>query len=52
MKTFKVTSNKSKRHYTIYLNGVKYRTMPMSKIEFDEAYFNTLNDWKNYLKTI
>jgi hypothetical protein len=48
----KTRSNKSTRIYTIWINGVKYTTLPMSKIEFDEAYFNTINDWKNYLKTI
>ena len=48
----KIRSNKKTRIYTIWINGVKYITLPMSKNEFDEAYFNTINDWKNYLKTI
>ena len=48
----KIRSNKKTRIYTIWINVVNYITSPMSKIEFDEAYFNTLNDWKNYLKTI
>lgn len=48
----KVTSNKSKRHYTIIKDdGTKYRTIPMNRQEFQECENNTLNDWKQFLKT-
>jgi hypothetical protein len=48
----KTRSNKTTKIYTVWINGVKYISMPMSKIEFDEAYFNTLNDWRTYFKSI
>ena len=47
----KITSNKSARTYTIRDNGNKYRTIRMSKEEFESAYYWTENDWKNFLKT-
>ena len=47
----KTTSNKSARTYTIRVNGNKYRTLQMSKQEFDSAYYWTENDWKQFLKT-
>lgn len=46
----KITSNKSKRHYTIIKNGIKYRTIKMSQYEFNNCSYNTINDWINYLK--
>ena len=49
--TIKTTANKSARTYTIRDNGNKYRTIRMSKQEFDSAYYWTENDWKQYLKT-
>lgn len=48
--TFKVTSNKSKKHFTININGVKFRTLHLSKDEFEEAEYNTENDWKDYVR--
>ena len=45
----KVTSNQSKRHFTIYSNGVKFRTLPMSREEFENAEFWTEGDWKDFL---
>jgi hypothetical protein len=45
----KITSNKQKRHFTIVLEGVKYRTLPLSKEEFEDFDNNTLADWKGYL---
>jgi len=47
----KTTSNKSARTYTIRVNGNKYRTLQMSKQEFDSAYYWSENDWKQFLKT-
>ena len=47
----KVTSNKSKRHYTITTgSGSVYRTTKMTKEEFEECDYNTDKDWLNYLK--
>jgi hypothetical protein len=47
----KITSNKSKRTYTIELRGNKYRTLPLSKAEFQEFEYNTLSDWAYYIRT-
>lgn len=47
----KATANKSKRTYTLRVNGNKYRTITMSKQEFESAYYWTQNDWKQFLKT-
>jgi hypothetical protein len=49
--TMKVTSNKTKRAYTILLNGNKYRTIKLGKSEFEELYYNTEGDWINYIKS-
>jgi len=51
LNAMKTTSNKSARTYTIRVNGNKYRTLQMSKQEFDSAYYWTDNDWKQFLKT-
>lgn len=51
----KITANKSARTYTIRINfgrcKKKYRTYPMTKKEFDSAYYWTNNDWNQFLKT-
>jgi hypothetical protein len=47
----KATPNYSKRTFTIRRNNCKYRTVQMSKTEFNEALFNTSHDWYVYLKT-
>ena len=44
----KIRSNKTTRVFTVWINGLKYTTMPMTKEEFAEAEFNTINDWKSY----
>jgi hypothetical protein len=49
--TMKVTSNKTKRTYTILLNGNKYRTIKLGNNEFEELYYNTEGDWINYIKS-
>lgn len=47
-----MTANKSKRHFTITMeDGTKYRTTPMSKFEFNDSLYNTLNDWKYFLRS-
>jgi len=48
---FRVTSNKKKRTFTIRVDGIKYRTTPMSKEDFVSCEHNTGNDWANFLKT-
>jgi len=47
----KVSSNKSKRYYTIVTETAKFITNPMSREEFDNNAYNTGQDWKNFLKT-
>jgi hypothetical protein len=47
----KITSNKRKRTYTIELRGNKYRTLPLSKAEFETFEYNTPGDWKYYILT-
>jgi hypothetical protein len=49
--TLTATPNHSKRTFTIRKNGSKYRTMPMSKEEFEEAEMNTKNDWNWFLRS-
>ena len=46
----KAKANHSKRTFTLRDKGNMYRTLQMSKIEFNEALYNTSNDWKDYLK--
>jgi len=56
MKTeIKAVSNKAKKTFTIskYNNGKlisKYKTIPLSKQEFEENELNTQSDWLNFLK--
>ena len=54
--TIKVTANQSARTFTIrtYVNGKlssKYRTIKLSKEEFQSEENNTENDWKQFLKS-
>lgn len=49
--TIKVSSNQSKRHFTIKTESGTYRTLPMTQEEFDSNEFNTGNDWKHFLKS-
>lgn len=46
----KIKSNKTKRTYTITIDGLKYRTLPLSAAEFQELEYNTAGDWLNYVK--
>jgi hypothetical protein len=46
----KATPNHSKRTFTLRDKGNKYRTLQMSKIEFNEALYNTAGDWIDYIK--
>lgn len=47
----RISPNKSKRTFTIRINGSKYRTYPMSRQEFEHAQYWTGNDWIQFLKT-
>lgn len=48
----RVSRNEVLRRFTIYKEcGAKYRTLPMSKEEFEINDNNTLNDWNQFLKT-
>jgi len=47
-----VKANHSKRTFTIRVeSGTKYRTLPMSKQEFNSCLHNGGQDWQNFLKT-
>lgn len=48
---FRIASNKKERTFTIYTDGLKYRTVAMSREEFDYiATHYTGQDWANFLK--
>lgn len=47
----KVTPNKSQRTFTIRRQSIKFRTLQMSREEFDSAEYWTGQDWSNFLKT-
>ena len=47
----KVTPNKRNRTFTIRTDGAKYRTIQMSRGEFESAKYWTGNDWSQFLKT-
>ena len=47
----KVSANHSARTFTIRVNGFKYRTIPLSKEEFNSCLNNTGNDWAQFLKS-
>jgi hypothetical protein len=54
--TIKVKANQSAKTFTIrtYVSGkfsAKYRTVKMSKEEFNSSEYNTENDWKQFLKS-
>lgn len=47
-----VMANKSKKTFTIRTDAAKYRTLPFSRQEFEQAdRFWTGQDWHNFLKT-
>ena len=56
MKTITSTPNYKNRTFTIrtFVNGKlnnKYRTIKLSKAEFESELNNTENDWSNFLKS-
>jgi hypothetical protein len=50
-RTLRVSANRSKRTFTIVTDAAKYRTFRMSKEEFEKNWFNTGNDWQQFLNT-
>ena len=47
---FRISSNKSKRTFTIVTESAKYRTLPFSKEDFGHAdMYWTGNDWQRFL---
>jgi hypothetical protein len=50
-RTIKATPNHSARTYTLRTGTAKYRTIRMSKYEFNNCLYNTSNDWEQFLKT-
>jgi hypothetical protein len=49
-RTIKVAANHSKRTFTIKTESATYRTIPMTKDEFESELYNTGNDWAQFLK--
>lgn len=49
--TIKISANRSKRTFTIITSVAKYRTIQMSKEEFNSSLYHTGNDWMQFLKT-
>ena len=48
----RISSNKSKRTFTIRTKFAKYRTLQFTKEDFNHAdFFWTANDWRQFLKT-
>jgi len=45
------TPNYSARTFTIRVEGSKYRTIRLSKDEFQSCENNTGNDWQNFLRS-
>lgn len=49
-KAMKITPNQSKRTFTIRKEYVKFRTLRMSKDEFEQCENYTNEDWKYFLR--
>lgn len=50
-KEINVRANKSRRTFTIRVNGNKYRTVRMSKDEYRSLLSNTAYDWRYFLNS-
>ena len=50
-RTLKISSNQSKRHFTIRTESGTYRTYQMSREEFEQNKHNTANDWQHFLNS-
>ena len=49
--TLKISANHSKRTFTIRTDVAKYRTIRLSKEEFQSCLNNTGQDWKQFLRS-
>ena len=49
--TLKISANHSKRTFTIRTDVAKYRTIRMSKEEFQSCLNNTGQDWRVFLRS-
>ena len=49
--TLKISANHSKRTFTIRTYVAKYRTIRLSKEEFQSCLNNTVQDWKQWLRS-
>ena len=49
--TLKISANHAKRTFTIVNSYAKYRTIPLSKEEFNSCLDNTGDDWDEFLKS-
>ena len=49
--TLKVSANHSKRTFTIRTELSKYRTIRLSKEEFNSCLNNSGNDWNEFLRS-
>lgn len=50
-RTISATPNHSKRTFTLRTGTAKYRTIRLSKAEFNNSLYNTSNDWEQFLKS-
>ena len=48
--TLKISANHSKRTFTIRTDVAKYRTIRLSKDEFNSFLNNTGQDWRQFLR--
>ena len=49
--TLKISANHSKRTFTIRTDVAKYRTIRLSKEEFQSCLNNTGQDWRQFLRS-
>ena len=49
--TLKISANHSKRTFIIVNSYAKYRTIPLSKEEFNSCLNNTGDDWVHFLRS-
>ena len=49
--TLKISANHSKRTFTIRTDVAKYRTIRLSKDEFNSCLNNTGQDWRIFLRS-
>ena len=49
--TLKISANHSKRTFTIRTDIAKYRTIRLSKDEFNSCLNNTGQDWRQFLRS-